>query len=137
MLITALEHYPIVLGIPWLRQHDVSIRFASDLITVGSQYCLTHCTELPTTMKAMQQDPPQCHLRPPQYKQHLVRTKETLEEAFPRLIKINHIGAVPFIRQIQKVRSQVLSLSLYEINKALDRDAIKGVDLKMAIPEEY
>ena len=29
--ITALRHYPIVLEIPWLRQHDVSIRFASDL----------------------------------------------------------------------------------------------------------
>ena len=36
MFITALGHYPIVLGIPWLRQHDVGIRFASDLITFGS-----------------------------------------------------------------------------------------------------
>ena len=36
-----------------------------------------------------------------------------------------------------KDKTQVLSLSLYEINKALDREAIKGVDLKTAIPEEY
>ena len=60
-----------------------------------------------------------------------------MEEAFSRPIKIILFGAVPFIRQIQKDRSQVLSLCLYEINKALDREAIKGVDLKMAIPEEY
>ena len=60
-----------------------------------------------------------------------------MEEAFPRSIKINLIGAVPFIRQIRKDKSQVLSLSLFEINKALDREAIKGVDLKTAIPQEY
>ena len=54
MFITALGHYPIVLGIPWRRQHDVGIRFASDLITFGLEYCLAHCTELPTTIKAMQ-----------------------------------------------------------------------------------
>ena len=85
----------------------------------------------------MQQDPPECHHLPPHYKQHQLQSKETLEEAFPRPIKINLIAAVPFIRQIQKDKSQVLSLSLYEINKALDREAIKGVDLKTAIPEEY
>ena len=70
--ITALGHYPIVLGTPWLRQHNVGIWFTSDLITFGSQYCLAHCTELPTTIKVMQQDPPQCHHRPPHYKQHQV-----------------------------------------------------------------
>ena len=100
MFITALAHYPIVLGIPWLRQQDVGIRFASDLITFGSQYCLAHCTQLPTTIKAMQKHPPECHHLPPHYKQHQLRTKETLEEAFPRPIKINLIEAVPFIRQI-------------------------------------
>ena len=60
-----------------------------------------------------------------------------MEEAFPRPIKINLIGAVPYIRQIRKDKSQVLSLSHNEINKALDCEAIKGVDLKTAIPEEY
>ena len=79
MFITALGHYPILLGIPWLRQHDVGIRFASNLITFGSLFCLAHCTELPTIIKAMQQDPPQCNHRPPLHKQHQVPSKETLE----------------------------------------------------------
>ena len=60
MFITALGHYLIVLGVPWLCQHDVGLRFALDLITFGSQYCLAHYTELPTTIKAMQQDLPEC-----------------------------------------------------------------------------
>jgi hypothetical protein len=28
MFVTKLGHYPIVLGIPWLRLHDVAVRFA-------------------------------------------------------------------------------------------------------------
>ena len=58
MLITALGYYPVILGVPWLRKPDVGIRFASDLITFSSEYCLTHCTKLPTTIKASQYNPP-------------------------------------------------------------------------------
>ena len=53
MFITALGHYPIVLGIPWLCPHNVGIGFTSDINTFGSQYCLAYCIELPTTIKAM------------------------------------------------------------------------------------
>jgi hypothetical protein len=35
MFITKLGHYPIVLGIPWLRLHDVAVRFASNTVTFG------------------------------------------------------------------------------------------------------
>jgi len=41
--ITKLGHYPIVLGIPWLRQHDVSIRFPTNTVTFDSLYCLSSC----------------------------------------------------------------------------------------------
>ena len=37
MFITKLGHYPIVLGIPWLRRHDVAVRVASNTVTFGSQ----------------------------------------------------------------------------------------------------
>jgi predicted aspartyl protease len=36
MFITKLGHYPIVLGIPWLKQHDVAIIFTSNVVTFGS-----------------------------------------------------------------------------------------------------
>jgi len=41
MFITKLGHYPIVPRIPWLRLHDVAVRFASNTVTFGSQYCIS------------------------------------------------------------------------------------------------
>ena len=49
MFVTKLEHYPIVLGIPWLQLHDVAVQFASIMVTFGSQYCTTHCHDAPVT----------------------------------------------------------------------------------------
>ena len=33
MIIMKLGYYPIVLGIPWLRLYDVTVRFASNTVT--------------------------------------------------------------------------------------------------------
>ena len=41
--VTQLAHYPIVLGMPWLKQHDPTIGFASHVITFDSDYCRRHC----------------------------------------------------------------------------------------------
>jgi len=30
---TKLEHYPIILGIPWIRLHDVAVHFSSNAVT--------------------------------------------------------------------------------------------------------
>jgi len=43
MFITILGHYLIVLGLPWLRRHDVNISFASNFLTFDSDLCLTNC----------------------------------------------------------------------------------------------
>jgi hypothetical protein len=51
MFITKLGHYPIVLGIPWLRLHDVAVRFASNTVTFGSQYCIMHCHDTSVTVQ--------------------------------------------------------------------------------------
>jgi hypothetical protein len=50
MFVTKLGRYPILLGIPWLKQHDVVIRFTSNLVTFGSQYCLAHCVDRAVTV---------------------------------------------------------------------------------------
>ena len=42
--ITKLGGYPLTLGIPWLKHHDVAINFASNTITFESEYCLMNCT---------------------------------------------------------------------------------------------
>jgi hypothetical protein len=42
MFVTKLAHCPIVVGIPWLRFHDVAVRFASNTVMFGSQYCVDY-----------------------------------------------------------------------------------------------
>jgi len=51
MFITKLGHYPIVHGIPWLRLHDVAVRFPLNTVTFGSQYCTTYCQDTPVTIQ--------------------------------------------------------------------------------------
>lgn len=53
MFITKLGHYPIVLGIPWLRRHDVSISFARNTVTFDSDFCLRQCCENAVTIKGI------------------------------------------------------------------------------------
>jgi len=59
MFITKLGHYPIVLGIPWLRLHDMAVRFASSTVTFGSQYWITHCHDPPVTVQGVTEAPPE------------------------------------------------------------------------------
>jgi hypothetical protein len=47
------------------------------------------------------------------------------------------VGAVPFLHAARKEKLQVFSLSLYEINKALDRKTVEEGRLEDLIPEEY
>jgi predicted aspartyl protease len=42
-LVTKLGHYPIVLGLPWLQLHDVTIKFQKKQIGFESNYCQQHC----------------------------------------------------------------------------------------------
>jgi len=59
MFVTTLEHIPIVLGILWLRLHDVAVRFASNTVTFGSQYCITHCHDASVTVQGVTKEPPE------------------------------------------------------------------------------
>jgi len=52
MFVTKLGHYPVMLGIPWLELHNVAIRFISQTMTFGSEYCTSHCNRTPTMVHA-------------------------------------------------------------------------------------
>ena len=43
MFVTKLGHYPVVLGLPWLRRHDVHVGFAQNTLTFDSKFCLHRC----------------------------------------------------------------------------------------------
>ena len=36
---TNLFHYPIILGIPWLKLHDPKLKFKKNTIIFSSKYC--------------------------------------------------------------------------------------------------
>jgi hypothetical protein len=59
MFVTKLGYYLIVLGIPWLKQYDVAIHFASNLVTLGSQYYLAHCNERVVMVRGTSEEPPE------------------------------------------------------------------------------
>jgi predicted aspartyl protease len=59
MFVTKLSHYPIILGIPWLKQYDVTIRVTSNLVTFVSQYCLAHCNERAVIVRGTSEEPPE------------------------------------------------------------------------------
>jgi hypothetical protein len=46
LLVTQLAHYPVILGMPWLKEHDPRIGFASHTVTFESDYCQKHCNTL-------------------------------------------------------------------------------------------
>lgn len=50
LLVTRLDHYPIVLGIPWLRRYDPTVRFSANSIAFNSSFCTEHCLS-PTALR--------------------------------------------------------------------------------------
>jgi hypothetical protein len=58
MFVRKLGHYPIVLGILWLRLRDVAVRFASNTVTFGSQYCVNYCQQADVTVQGVTEEPP-------------------------------------------------------------------------------
>ena len=41
--VTKLGHYPVVLGIPWLRQHNPTINWRDGTLDFESDFCLSNC----------------------------------------------------------------------------------------------
>ena len=95
--ITSLGHYPIVLGKPWLRKHDVSIRFATDTVIFDSSYCFNHCTEKAVHVKGISIQAP----------------------GNDNDKRIATISAAAFRRVTRKKDNFAFMLSIYEIDNAL------------------
>jgi len=57
IFVTKLGHYPIVLGMSWLRLEDVAMSFASNTVTVKSHHCMTHCHDGPVTVQGVIEEP--------------------------------------------------------------------------------
>jgi hypothetical protein len=59
IFITMLGHYRIVPGIPCLPLYDVPVRFVSNPVTFGSQYCITCTHNASVTVHGVTEEPPE------------------------------------------------------------------------------
>ena len=64
-LITDLGRFDLVLGMPWMEQHDVQIGAKARSITFGGDYCMEHCIHdyRPTTVYSVGNKPNVRHQR--------------------------------------------------------------------------
>jgi len=131
MFITKLGHYPIVLGIPWLRLHDVAVRFASNTVTFGSQYCITHCHDTSVTVQGVTDEPPE-----PVY-----QVKDIFEPKIrplrPFRGDIVMLNGASFLRTVKKAKLTVFKASLYDINQAIQAKDLKERPLEEIVPKQY
>jgi len=129
MFVLKLGHYPVILGIPWLRLHDVAVRFASNTVTFVSQYCTTHCHNAPVTVQGVMEEPPE-----PVY-----QVKDIFEPQIrsPRPFQGNiaMLKGASFFRTVKKGKLTIFKASLYDINKAIEPKDLKERPLEEVVPE--
>ena len=111
LFVTKLQ-YPVVLGIPWLRLHDVSLRFGSHSVVFGSEHCRKHCNATKTPVPGLSPPPPA--INP---------------------LKINLIGAGAFAHLTKRHKLQTFAINFYEVNQQI-KDQAKD-NWEKLIPEEY
>ena len=117
MFVTKLGHYPVVLGLPWMKRHDVSVRFVKGTLTFDSDFCLDHCCNTAATVKAV-------------------------STPLPERINIAMIAGSTFscLAKKSKQVDSVFKLTIHAIDKALrpeDEDILEDSKIKELVPEEY
>ena len=131
MFIQKLGHYPIVVGIPWLRLHDVAVYFASNTVTFGSQYCPTHCNNAPVTVQEVTEEP-----REPAYSVKDV-FEPTIRPQRPFWGNIVMLNGSSFFRTPKNGKLMIFKASLHDINKAIEAKDMKERPLEEIVPEQY
>jgi len=121
MFITKLGHYSLVLGLRWLRHHDVDISFAKNSLTFNSDFCLSHyCPRNAVTIMGISIDPPE-------------------------KINISMIARSTFIRTVKKGVIAAFKTTLFELDRALhnyenkdnNKPATEENRIKELVPEDY
>jgi hypothetical protein len=128
---TKLGHYPMVLGIPWLRLRDVAVRFASNTVMFGSQYCVDHCQDAPVTVQGVTEEPPE-----PVYEEKKLWTAD-IRKPRPFRGNIVMLNGSSFFRTVKRGKPAVFKPSLYDINKAIEAKDLKEIPLEEVIPKRY
>lgn len=123
--VTRLAHYPIVLGLPWLKQHDPTIGWSANSVLFDSEYCRTNCnTPLkPTRVKALNDVPAKSR---PRYLPDLPAALRGYNIA-----KISLQACTMYARR----NCQLFTITIEDIDAALKEKDI--VNLDQYLPDEF
>jgi len=109
----------------------VAVRFASNTVTFGSQYCTTHRHDAPVTVHVVTEKPPEPvyqvkdifepHIRPPR----------------PFLGNIVILNRASFFCTVIKGKLTIFKASLYDVNKAIEAKNLKKRPLEEIVPKQY
>ena len=116
--ITTLGHYKLVLGIPWMRCHDVTIDFATNSLDFKSEFCNRTCPIAPTTVTS------------------------TIPAHPDDPISVLVLSATSYWRILKNEKQKygkimAFSLSLYDIHQALRDKEPSEEDTLATIPKDY
>jgi hypothetical protein len=117
LYVTKLGHYPIVLGIPWLRRHDVSIRFPTNTVTFNSPYCISSCNSEkgPVSIQGLDFIPERPH---------------------PPCQQMSLLGASAFLELQQKENLEIFSVTLEELEEVINGKK-PTVNVHDLVPEHF
>ena len=120
--VTRLASYPMVLGMPWLKQHDPQVGFAAHTFTFNSPYCQKFCNTpaKPAKIKALQTVP----------KKFLRQLEQNIPPSLRRK-DILPISLQAVRLYSQRTRCRFFTVTLEQIDRALQD---KSEDLRL--PEE-
>ena len=109
----------------------MAVRFASNIVTFGSQYCITHCHDTPVTVEGVTEEPPE-----PVYQ---VKDIFELQIRPPRPFEGNIVmlNGASFFHTVKKGKLKVFKASLYDINKAIEAKDLEEHPLEEIVPEQY
>jgi RNase H-like domain found in reverse transcriptase/Reverse transcriptase (RNA-dependent DNA polymerase)/Integrase zinc binding domain/Chromo (CHRromatin Organisation MOdifier) domain len=120
--ITKLGHYPVILGMPWLKRHDPTIVWSQHQVSFASKYCAANCLSLPITVQALPEHP---YLSP-----NYIEKPTKISTSKSVVPKIYMVSAASFRRSYKN--AQVLLLKATDLQPTISEH-----DAKIDIPAEY
>jgi len=109
LFVTTLGHYPLVLGIPWLKYHDVKTDWKTNSITFDSPFCLKNCID-----------------------QHSSITRPGISSALPERPSVLALNSVQFYDLAEDEQLQIYQLDVSSTGQSLVTPTI--MDL---VPKQY
>ena len=129
--VTTLGHYSVVLGVPWMRKHQVQFNYTDGSLIFPAAHCKEIClahSPAPANWKtspssSIPQTPSDIPSEP---KSSAIRRKA---------LDLHFIGAAPFRRLAKDGSMQIATTSLRDIEKALQPKEV--VDPATLLPRDY